>query len=60
MSKILLNNNDNNTMEYEGGGDTSCNWCTWNNSQGISKGVGRLGNKRISGDHPDHSIIKLG
>ena len=46
-------------MEHDSDGDTSCNWCTWNNPQRIDKGTGRLGNKRISGDHPDYSIIKI-
>ena len=25
-------------------GDTSCNWCTWNSSQQLGKGAGRVGN----------------
>ena len=25
----------------------------------IGKGIGRFGNKRPSGDHPDYSIIKI-
>ena len=46
-------------MEHEGDCDTSCNWCTWNNSQRIDKGTKRLGNKRTSEDHPDYNIIKI-
>ena len=26
----------------------------------ITKGTGRLGNKRTSGDHPDYNITKIG
>ena len=61
MTLITNNNNNNNnddkrrsknTMEHEGGGDTSCNWCTRYNCQ-------RLGNKRTSGDYSNYSIIKI-
>ncbi len=45
------------TMEHEGDGDTSCNWCTWNNTRKIGK---RTENKRTSGDHTDIRIIKIG
>ena len=48
------------TMEYEGDSDTDCNWCTWNNPQRISKGTGRFGNKRTSGDYPNYTDIKIG
>ena len=43
-------------MEHEGDGDTSCNWCTWNNLQKIDKGIGRFRNKRTSKDYPDYNI----
>ena len=49
-----------NTMEHEGDGDTNCNGGTSNNPQRIGKGTGRPGNKKRSGDHPDHSIIRIG
>ena len=29
------------TIEYEGNGDTTCNWCTWNNPQQVGKGTGK-------------------
>ena len=45
------------TMGHENDGNTNCIWCTWNNSQRISKG---LGNNRKRGNHPDYSIIKVG
>ena len=47
-------------MKHEDDGDTSCNWCTWNNPKIISKGIGRLGNKSSSEDHPDYRINKIG
>ena len=46
-------------MEHEGDGDTHCTWLTWKNPQRISKRIGKLGNKRTSGNHPDYSI-KIG
>ena len=47
-------------MKYVGDGDIICNWPRWNNLQRIGKGIGRLGNKRASGDTPDYSIIMIG
>ena len=46
-------------MEHESDGDTNRNWCTWNNPKRSYKEAGRLGNKRASRNHPDHSIIKI-
>ena len=46
-------------MEYEGDGDTNCNWCSRYNYRGISKGTGRLGNMRTSGDYSNYIIIKI-
>ena len=46
-------------MEYEGDGDTSYSWYTWNNSKKIGKDTGRLGNKRTIGDRPDYCINKI-
>ena len=43
-------------MEHESDGDTNRNWYTWYNPQRIGKETGRLGNKRISGDHLNYSI----
>ena len=40
-------------MEHEVDGDTSCNWYAQNNPERIGKGTGKLGNKMISGDHPN-------
>ena len=36
------------TMEHESGGDMNCNWCAWNNLQGIAKGTEIFENKRTS------------
>ena len=48
-------------MENEGDGDTNRNRCTWNKSpQDFGKGTRRLRNKRISSDHPDYTILKIG
>ena len=47
-------------MEHEGDGDTDCNWCTRNNPQRIEKGTGRFRNQRMSRDHPNDSIVKIG
>ena len=46
-------------MEHEGNGDTSCNWCTWNNLQRIVKGAERFGSKGTSRDHSNYSITKI-
>ena len=34
-------------VEYEGDSDTNCNWCTWNGSQRLGKGPGKVGNQRM-------------
>ena len=46
-------------MENETDNDTNYYLCTRSNPQRIVKGAGRLGNKKISGEHPDNSIIKI-
>ena len=46
-------------MEHQGKGNTSSNWCARNNTQKKSKGTGIFGNKRISRDYPNDSIIKI-
>ena len=57
---VYLAREQKQTMEHEGDSLSICGWCTWDNTQGISKGTRRLGNKRTSRDHPDYSIIKIG
>ena len=44
-------------IEREGDGDTNRDCCTWDNPQRIE--TGRLGNKKISREYPDYSIIKI-
>ena len=47
-------------MEYEGYGNTNCNWYAPNNPLSLCKRTGRLRNRRISGDHEHCIIIKIG
>ena len=47
-------------MEHESVGHTNCNWYTWYGHQSTGTWTGRLGNKRMSGDHSNDNIIKLG
>ena len=46
-------------MEYEGDGDTICNWCARYSHQKVGTGTGGLGNKRTSGDHPNNRIVEI-
>ena len=46
-------------MEYNSEDDANCGRCTLDSRQRIGKGIGSLGNKSTSGDHPDYSIIKI-
>ena len=46
-------------MERESDGNTNCNWCARYSHQRIGTGTGRLGDKRMSGDHPNYRIIKI-
>ena len=48
------------TMEHESDSDTNCNDFARYSSQGINKGTGGLENKRMSGDLPNYSFIKIG
>ena len=45
------------TIKHKGDGDTNGNWYTWNNPQRLGKETGRIRNQRMSGDHPDYSIV---
>ena len=40
-------------MFHESDDNTNRNWCSWYSHQSINKGIGWLGNKRTSGDHPN-------
>ena len=48
------------TMEHESDGDMNYGWYSRYSHQKIIKGTARLGNKRMSGDHPINSIVEIG
>ena len=50
----------NKTKEHESDGDTSCNWCTWNDAQRLGKEAGCVRNRSSSRDYPNYSIGKVG
>ena len=45
--------------KHESDGNTNCNWCSLYSHEMNDTGTGGLGNKRMSGDHPNSSIIKI-
>ena len=45
-------------MEHEGDSYTNCDWCFWHGNLRFTKGTGRFGSWRPSGDHPNNSIIE--
>ena len=45
-------------LEHEGDSDTNSNWSTQNDPHGLGKGARRVGNIRLSGDHPNYSSVK--
>ena len=47
-------------MEHESVLDTNSNWCAWYCYQRFGTGTGGLVNKKMSGDHPNYCIIKIG
>ena len=49
-----------NTVEQAGDNDTNCNWCFWYSDERITKGTGRIGSWRTSGDHPNYYVIENG
>ena len=46
------------TMEHEGENYTNCDWGFRYSNERIIKGIGRLGDRRASGDHPNYRIIE--
>ena len=48
------------TMEHESDCNTNCNWWAWYSHQRFSTGTLGLGNKRMSGDQPNYSIVEIG
>ena len=47
-------------MEHEGDSNTNCNWCSWNDPQRLSKRGGGAGNRRMSRDNPNYSVVEVG
>ena len=47
-------------MEYKSDGDTYCDWHAWFSHRRIDKRTGGFGNKRMSGDHSNYSIVEIG
>ena len=47
-------------MEHEGDGDTNCYRYTWNDTQRLTQGAARVGNRRTRRDHLNYSIAKIG
>ena len=45
-------------MEHEGDNYTNHDWWFWYSHQRITKGPGGLGNKMMSGDHPNYYITE--
>ena len=48
------------TVEHESDGDTNFNWYSWYSHQRIGTRTEVLGNKGMSEDHPNYSIIMIG
>ena len=46
-------------MDHDGDGNTSCNWRAQYSHQRIGRGIGRLENKRTSGDDQNNSIAEI-
>ena len=46
------------TVEHESDSYTNCDWYFWYSHRRIIKETGGLGNKRMSGDHPNYYIIE--
>ena len=48
------------TVKHEDDGDTSCNWCPWYSHQRIDTRTGGLVNKKMSWNHSNYNIAKIG
>ena len=46
-------------MEHESDGDASCKWSARYSHQRIRERTGGFGNKKMSGDHPNYSIVEI-
>ena len=47
-------------MEHESDSDIICNWHSQYSHQMIGTGIGKLRNKKPSGDHSKYSIVEIG
>ena len=47
-------------MEHKGENYTNCDRCFWQGNKRIIKGPGRFRSWRLSGDHPNNSIVENG
>ena len=47
-------------MEHESDGDINCNWRARCGDRRIATGIGGIGNKRTSGNHPNYNIVVIG
>ena len=47
-------------MEHESDDNTNCNWCFSYRHQRIDTRTGELGNKGVSGEHPNYYITEIG
>ena len=60
LANELKKKQTNKPVEHESDADTNYNWCSRYSHQRIGTRTGRLGNKRMSGDHQNYSIFKIG
>ena len=63
--KLIINNLDiarglKKSSDHESDGYTNCYWCSWHSHQRISNGTRGFENKRMSGNHPNYSIVEIG
>ena len=47
------------TIEHESDDYTSCGWCSLYSHQEIGIGTKGLRDKRMSGDHPNYSVVEI-
>ena len=48
------------TVEHVSDDYANCKWCSWYSHQRTDTRTGGLRNNRMSGDHPNYSIIEVG
>ena len=47
-------------MKHKSDGDTNCDWCTRYSHHRIGTVTGEIGNKKVSRDRPNYSIVEIG